>query len=100
MPDPNSPEQDDSRDVRDSYLQLGLTPEATMHEIEAAYWRFARELRGQAAMAPYTRAYEALVNRTKPRPIDARGAPAAPPEAAQKPYTLAARPPSKLGWPA
>jgi hypothetical protein len=80
-------------------VQLGLEPGATMREIETAYWRFARELKGQAAMAPYTAAYEALVNNVKPRANDARRAPAAPPEAPPKQITLVASP-SKLGWPA
>ena len=86
--------------MRHSYLQLGLEPGATMHEIETAYWRFARELRGQAAMAPYSAAYEVLVNRNQPPSSDATRAPDPPQEVVRKPYTLVARPPSKLGWPA
>lgn len=98
MPHSDSLEQSDQR-KRDSYVKLGLEPGATMREIETAYWRFARELKGQSAMAPYNDAYEALVNRVKPRANDARPAPAARPEAPQKRITLVASP-SKFGWPA
>lgn len=86
--------------TRDAYLQLGLEPGATMREIETAYWRFARELRGQSAMAPYSAAYEALVNRVSPPANDVREAPAAPQEAAPAQETLDPRHPSKFGWPA
>jgi hypothetical protein len=83
-----------------SYLQLGLQPGATMLEIEAAYWQFARELRGQAAMAPYNEAYEALANRAKPRPTGARSALPAAAEGPQKTITVVPSSPSKFGWPA
>ena len=95
----DSPEHNEPRNTRDSYLQLGLEPGATMREIEAAYWQFARELRGQAAMAPYSKAYEALVTRAKPPAQDTRQDTPAPPAAAQEQDTPAACPPSKFGWP-
>ncbi len=99
MPHSDSLEQDDQGKMRDSFVKLGLEPGATMPEIETAYWRFARELKGQLAMAPYNQAYEALASRAKPRANDARLAPAAQPEAPPKQITLVASP-SKLGWPA
>ena len=70
-----------------------------MRDIEAAYWRFARELRGQPAMAPYTEAYQALVNSVAPRANDTQPPPAAAQAAAEEKDTRAVRPPSKLGWP-
>ena len=101
MPQSDSPEQDDPRKMRQSYAQLGLELGSTMREIENAYWRFARELKGQAAMAPYNEAYEALVKRVRPRANDEGQAPAAPQEAAEPPATpVAPHPPSKFGWPA
>ena len=99
MTQSNSPERDE-RKMRDSYVQLGLEPGATMRDIETAYWKFAAELRGQSAMAPYNEAYEALVNRVRPRTNDEPQAPAAPQEAVQEQATLPERPPSKFGWPA
>lgn len=86
--------------MRDCYAQLGLEQGATMRDVETAYWRFAGELRGQPALAPYTEAYEALVNSVRPRANDARPAPAIPAETPQKitPVPLPAG--SKLGWPA
>jgi hypothetical protein len=99
MPQLDSPDHYDPRKMRDSYVQLGLEPGATMREIETAYWQFARELRG-ASMTPYTVAYEALVNSVKPRANDARPAPVAPPEAPPKQITLVSSSPSKFGWPA
>lgn len=86
--------------MRHAYAQLGLELGATMREIETAYWRFARELRGQAAMAPYNEAYEALVNNARLRANGGRQAPAAAQQTATPPATLVARPPSKFGWPA
>ena len=81
-----------------------------MHEVEAAYWRFARELKGQSAMAPYNQAYEALAGRVRPRQSDPPATPIVPEEAPQAeaaqaevaPEKIApvARPPSKFGWPA
>ena len=100
MPQSDSLEQAEPRKMRHSYAQLGLELGATMREIETAYWRFARELKGQAAMAPYNAAYEALVNSVRPRANGGGQAPAAPQEAAKPPATLVARPPSKFGWPA
>jgi hypothetical protein len=71
-----------------------------MHDIEAAYWRVARELKGQAAMAPYNDAYEALVRRA-PRPRDKPElTEATPAPAATVKEVQAARPQSKFGWPA
>lgn len=93
-------EQPDPRSMREFYTQLGLEPGATMRDIEAAYWRFARELRGQRAMSPYTAAYEALVQGVKPRSNDARPGPAAPAESPQKQITVVSSAPSKFGWPA
>lgn len=81
------------------YTQLGLEPGAPMRDIEASYWRFARALRGQAAMAPYTAAYEGLVNRVAPRRDVTPAAPAAEATVASPPSrksTLV----SKFGWPA
>ena len=99
MPELNSVIHSDPRKMRDPYVQLGLDAGATMREIETAYWQFARELKGQAAMTPYTAAYEALVNRVKPQANDARPAPATLPEIPRKHITVIASP-SKLGWPA
>ncbi len=99
MPQKDSLEHSDPRHMRDSYVRLGLEPGASMRDIEAAYWRFARELRGQPAMTPYTAAYEALVKSVAPRRNDARPAPVTPPETSKKQITLVASP-SKLGWPA
>lgn len=70
-----------------------------MRDIEAAYWRFARELRGQPAMAPYTAAYEALVNRVTPRPNAASPAPSETPTQPALPPEKST-PVSKFGWPA
>jgi hypothetical protein len=100
MPQSDSLQQDDQRKLRPFLAQLGLGPGATMREIEAAYWCFARELKGQTAMAPYNEAYEALVNSVRSHANGARHAPAAPQEAATPPATLAERPPSKFDWPA
>lgn len=86
--------------MRAAYLQLGLEPGASMREIETAYWGFARKLRGQSAMAPYSAAYEELVNSARPPANGARQAPAIPQEAAPAPEILDPRPPSKFGWPA
>ncbi len=99
MPEINSLEQPDSPKMSDSYAMLGLKPGASMRDIETAYWQFARELRGQPAMAQYTAAYEALASRITPRANDARLLPAAQPANAKKQITLVASP-SKLGWPA
>ena len=97
MPGPASLQNDQGK--ARYYKQLGLEPGAPRREVEAAYWRFARELKGQAAMAPYNEAYEALVAKA-PVPAD-------DPEPSQQPVAPAAdkseaqslRPPSKLGWP-
>lgn len=96
----SSLEHDDEHKIRDSYVQLGLEPGATMHEVEAAYWRFAHELRGQSAMAPYNKAYEALAASAAPAAIEAPPTPAPPQAAAPKEETVVPRPPSKFGWPA
>ncbi len=107
MPSSDPPQQDQNADSLQQdqtklryYKQLGLAPGATMHDIEAAYWRVARELKGQAAMVPYNDAYEALVKRAPiptetPEPTEPTPAPAA-----MKKEKRAVRPPSKLGWPA
>lgn len=81
------------------YKQLGLEPGSPMRDVEAAYWKFARELKGQAAMAPYNTAYEALTTRG-PAPTNAPEA-ALPPTAPAKPLTTPQpeRPPSKFNWP-
>ena len=91
--------QSNSHDTDSCYVQLGVEPGAAMRDIEAAYWRSARELRGQPALAPYTAAYEALVSRVAPR----RGV--VPPalsvaEATAAPPTKASTAVSKFGWPA
>ena len=100
MSQTNPQEPVDPRKVRDSYVQLGLEPGASMHDVETAYWRFARELRGQPAMTPYTAAYEALATRGGARVNDTRSAappaPAAPAETPPPQSTIA----SKFGWPA
>lgn len=81
------------------YKQLGLDPGATMRDVEEAYWRVARELKGQAAMAPYNGAYEALVSKAR-RPADgAELRQPTPAPAATEKAVPAVRPPSKLGWP-
>lgn len=95
MADPNSliPDENNAR----HYKQLGLEPGAPMRDVEAAYWKFARTLKGQAAMAPYNTAYEALVNRNRPpTKVETKEPESAPAEAAAP---RAVRPPSKLGWP-
>lgn len=84
------------------YRQLGLEPGAPMRDVEAAYWKFARELKGQPAMAPYNVAYEALARKAHPA-IDKPGTaePTTTPSAAKPTNgTRPARPPSKFGWPA
>jgi curved DNA-binding protein CbpA len=81
----------------DYYQRLGVSPEADLREIEAAYWAFARELRGQAAMAPYNEAYEALASSERRRAYDAkRDAQKPAAEAPQAPTPPPA--PSKFGW--
>jgi hypothetical protein len=82
--------------MRDYYSRFGLEPEASIRDVEAAYWRVARELKGQAAMAPFNEAYEALVNRGKPRALDVPE-----PEATidEKADAASPRSPSKFGWP-
>jgi hypothetical protein len=96
----------------DYYARLGVEPDATLPEIEAAYWGIARELRGQAAMAPYNEAYEALSRSERRRTYDAqrpptRAVPAAPVEDVSAPapdpapapaIPPAIRPISKLRW--
>ena len=84
--------------THDAYQQLGLEPGATMREIETAYWDFARKLRGQAAMAPYSAAYEALVNSVRPPAHAAQQTPVTQ-DAVPAQDTLVPRPPSKFGWP-
>jgi hypothetical protein len=100
MPEIDSQEHTDPRKMRESYVQLGLEPGASMRDIETAYWQFARELRGQSAMKPYTEAYEALASRITHRVNDVRAtappAPAATAEIPQAQNTHA----SKFGWPA
>jgi hypothetical protein len=86
--------------MRQAYAQLGLELGATMREIETAYWRFARDLRGQPAMAPYNEAYEALVDNVRPRANGGGQAPAAAQETAKPVASPIVRPPSKFGWPA
>lgn len=81
------------------YKQLGLEPGAPMRDVEAAYWRFARELKGRSAMTPYNTAYEALVNKARPPRTTPEVAKAAPPAAKATNGTPPARPPSKFGWP-
>ncbi len=81
------------------YKQLGLEPGAAMRDVEAAYWRFARELKGQSAMAPYNDAYEALVSKARRPTDDAELTQPTPAPAVQEKATRAVRPPSKLGWP-
>lgn len=85
--------------IQDDYYQrLGVNPQAELREIEAAYWGFARELRGQGAMAPYNEAYEALANSERRRNYDAKRVPA-PSAAAPKEGPPAPSPSSKFGWP-
>lgn len=92
--------------IRNAYLQLGLEPGASMRNVETAYWRFARELRGQPAMTPYTAAYEALASRGGSRVNEARSAAPSAPAAPTAPTAPAETPPaqsrlvSKFGWPA
>lgn len=81
------------------YKQLGLEPGATMRDVEAAYWRFARELKGQAAMAPYNAAYEALVSKARHPANDAEVTQPESAPAAKATPARPVRPPSKLGWP-
>jgi hypothetical protein len=86
----------------DPYAQLGLEPGAPMRDIEAAYWRFAAQLKGQAAMKPYTDAYQALVDRSAPRRADALPAAPEPPAAPNVPLPDAQTKPaagSKFNWP-
>lgn len=105
MPDLDSLERDDPSKLQGYYVQLGLEPGATMHEIETAYWEFARKLRGQGAMAPYNEAYEALVDSARTHASGARQAPEPSEEPgqqrepAQEQAAPAARPLSKFGWP-
>ena len=83
------------------YQQFGLAPGAPMRDVEAAYWKLARELKGQSAMAAYNAAYEALVSRS-PAPIATPdGAPPTEAPTAAKPVTVTQpeRPPSKFNWP-
>ena len=99
MPQTTSLDHPDSRKTNDAYAQLGLEPGASIREIEAAYWWFARELRGQPSLAPYTAAYEALVSRVSPRRTDVQPAPSAlatPPAVPPRKSALV----SKFGWPA
>jgi hypothetical protein len=86
--------------IRQYYARLGLEPDAPMRDVEAAYWRFARELKGQAAMAPYNEAYEALVTSVKPRANEAEPAPSEPQPAEPEEEIQAEHPASKFGWPA
>jgi len=82
------------------YKQLGLEPGAPMRDIEAAYWRFARELMGQSAMAVYNTAYETLASSARPpvdRPEIIQPTPAPMASEGEPPPV---RPPSKFGWPA
>jgi hypothetical protein len=85
--------QDKSR----HYKQLGLEPGAAIRDVEAAYWKFARELRGQAAMASYNAAYEALVSKPQRTPAPD----VMQPESAVSPATQDPPPetrPSKFNW--
>ena len=86
----------------DYYHLLGVEPEAELREIEAAYWGFARVLRGQSAMAPYNEAYEVLANGERRRTYDAdRVAPSPPPPPPVVEDVAEPDPPStKFGWPA
>ena len=70
-----------------------------MRDIETAYWRIARELKGQRAMAPYNEAYETLVNSVAPRANNTEPPQDGPQAAPQEEEPLVVRPPSKLGWP-
>lgn len=81
------------------FKQLGLEPGATMRDVEAAYWRIARELKAQRAMAPYNDAYEALVSKARRPADDAELTQPTPAPAAMATAPRAVRPPSKLGWP-
>jgi curved DNA-binding protein CbpA len=58
----------------DYYKLLGVDPDVGLRDIEAAYWRFARTLRG-AEMASYNRAYEVLTNNERRRQYDAERGP-------------------------
>jgi len=89
-----------SHEWRDAYARLGLEQGAPMRAIEAAYWRFAHELKGQRALTPYTEAYEALVNKAKPRSAEAESVPASPTEPGRKNKPSSTGPGSKFGWPA
>lgn len=95
----NAPRRSGSHALRKSYAQLGLEQGAPMRDIETAYWRFARELRGQGAIAPYTEAYEALVNSVKPKAIDAGPTPAGPAETKRRFMPNSSSAGSKFGWP-
>ena len=99
---PDSWKRSDSHELRESYAQLGLKPGTPMRDIEKAYWRFARELRGQRnAITPYTEAYEALVNRVKPRVTESREPPVSPPtEMPERAASKPSSPGAKFGWPA
>jgi DnaJ-class molecular chaperone len=57
----------------DYYKLLGVDSEAGVRDIEAAYWRFARSLRGPE-MASYNRAYEVLTNNERRLQYDAERA--------------------------
>jgi len=96
---PESTEQPSNSTVNASYQQLGVEPGASMRDIEASYWRIAGELKGQAAMAPYTKAYETLVNSVRPNAGVAPSAPDAGPDVAPENEPATERPPSKFGWP-
>jgi hypothetical protein len=85
--------------INASYQQLGVEPGASMRDIEASYWRIAGELKGQAAMAPYTKAYETLVNSVRPSANAAPEAPDAASDIAAESEPPPERPPSKFGWP-
>lgn len=89
-----------SRGLRLSYAKLGLQPGARMRDIESAYWKVAKELKGQPALTPYTEAYEALVNSVKPRVSEAPPEPLPPEEAPKELPPESSSPGSKFGWPA
>jgi curved DNA-binding protein CbpA len=92
----------------DYYQLLGVASDAEVREIEAAYWQFARTLRGQAGMAPYNKAYEVLANSERRRAYDADRVAPPPPASEEAPSAApplkdVARtepPPTKFGWPA
>lgn len=96
---PSSLQRSDSREMHE-LAQLGLQRGATMRDIETAYWGFARDMRGQAGIAPYTQAYEALVNRVKTRVSEAPQAPTTTQETPDEVVPTSLSPGSKFGWPA